>query len=407
VDRLTPKERTLLAVLALVQFTHITDFVILMPLGPQLIRVFGFSAAQFSVLVSAYALSAAVCSLTAALFLDRWDRKTTLLWLYAGFLFGTALCGFASSYYQLLLGRVLAGAFGGCVGSVVLAIVGDSVPAERRGRAMGIVMTAFSVATVFGLPLGLAAAAHLGWAWVFFGIAVVGVFILVIAFAMLEPCRFHLAKARTETPFQELASILSSRINRLGLLMVALVVGTTFMVVPFLSPSLVVNVGVREDQLSWIYLVGGLCTFVSTPWIGRLSDSLGHSRVFLILALLSLGPVVLITHLGPTPLWQTLTLTSFFMMLGGSRMVPVMSILTSLVPAHRRGAYMSLVSVAQQTALGLASFAVGRIVVTEPSGRLAYYPVAGWVSVCLSGVALFVLFWIQKSSPVPKTPSPL
>ncbi len=403
---MTPKERVLLAVLALVQFTHITDFVILMPLGPQLIRVFGFSAAQFSVLVSAYALSAAVFSLVGAFFLDKWDRKNTLLWLYAGFLFGTAICGFAKSYHQLLIGRIVAGAFGGCVGSVVLAMVGDSIPAERRGRAMGIVMTAFSVATVFGLPLGLAAAAHLGWAWVFFGIAMVGVFILSVAFTLLEPCRFHLEKARSETPFQELASLLSSSRSRLGLLLVALVIGTTFMVIPFLSPSLVANVGVREDQLSWIYFVGGLCTFFSTPRIGRLSDRYGHARVFFAMALLSIGPVLLITHLGPTPLWKTLIVTSVFMVLGGSRMVPVMAILTSLVPAHRRGAYMSLVSVSQQTALGLASFAVGRIVLTEPSGRLAHYATAGWVSVCLTVLSLFVLHWVQKNLVSPMTPSP-
>lgn len=401
------KERILLVVLALVQFTHITDFVILMPLGPQLIRVFGFSAAQFSVLVAAYALSAAVCSLGAALLLDKWDRKTTLLWLYGGFLLGTAICGFAQSYYQLLVGRVLAGAFGGCVASVVLAIVGDTIPAERRGRAMGIVMTAFSVATVFGLPLGLAVAAHLGWTWVFFGIALVGAVVLAIAAATLDPCRFHLEKARSETPFEELKSILSSPLNGLGLLLAALVVGTTFMVIPFLSPSLVANAGVREDQLSWIYFVGGLCTFFSTPRVGRLSDAYGHARVFFVMALLSIGPILLITHWSIAPLWETLILTSAFMVLGGSRMVPIMAILTSLVPPSRRGAYMSLVSVSQQSALGLASFTVGRIVVTEPSGRLSHYSVAGWVSVCLTFLSIAVLGWVQKALVSPKTPNPL
>ena len=107
------KERNLVGVLAAVQFTHIMDFMILMPLGPQLMRVMLISPQQFGLLVSSYTLTAAFASLAVAFYTDRFDRRKTLLVLYAGFVVSTLLCGLAPGYATLLLARAVAGAFGG------------------------------------------------------------------------------------------------------------------------------------------------------------------------------------------------------------------------------------------------------------------------------------------------------
>ena len=53
-------EKLVLLVLAAIQFTATLDFLIIMPLGPQYLRVFVISPAQFGNIVSAYALSAGV-----------------------------------------------------------------------------------------------------------------------------------------------------------------------------------------------------------------------------------------------------------------------------------------------------------------------------------------------------------
>src|SRR5882724_1792630 len=82
-------ERFLLFVLAAVQFTAIVDFLIILPLGPQYMRVFNINPGQFGLIVSAYALSAGVSGLAAGLFLDRFYRKRALLALYFGFAVGT------------------------------------------------------------------------------------------------------------------------------------------------------------------------------------------------------------------------------------------------------------------------------------------------------------------------------
>jgi predicted MFS family arabinose efflux permease len=64
-------ERVLLLSLAAINFTTIVDFIIIMPLGPQYMRVFSISPAQFGLIVSAYAISAGISGIAAGFFLDR------------------------------------------------------------------------------------------------------------------------------------------------------------------------------------------------------------------------------------------------------------------------------------------------------------------------------------------------
>ncbi len=148
-------ERLLLLSLAAINFTTIVDFIIIMPLGPQYMRVFSISPAQFGVIVSSYAISAGISGIAAGFFLDRFDRKRALLTLYGGFSLGTLFCALAQTYHLLVAARALAGAFGGVTGALILAIVGDVIPEHRRGAAMGLVMSAFSIANICGVPLGL------------------------------------------------------------------------------------------------------------------------------------------------------------------------------------------------------------------------------------------------------------
>ena len=157
------RERWLLLTIAGIQFTHILDFMIMMPLGPQFTRLFGISDAQFGLLVSAYTLAAGVSGLAAATYVDRFDRKRLLLTLYGLFALATLACGLAPGYGFLMAARVAAGLFGGVLSALAQTIVADVVPFERRGRAMGIVMSSFSVSTVAGVPLGLLMSNHWGW----------------------------------------------------------------------------------------------------------------------------------------------------------------------------------------------------------------------------------------------------
>ncbi len=135
----------MLLLLAAVQFTHILDFMVMMPLGEMLMRELSITPAGFSHLVAAYTISAGVVGLLAAPFMDRFDRRKVLLITYAGFILGTLACALSQNAATLLISRAICGAFGGISGATVLAIVGDIVPPQRRATGMGIIMSAFAV----------------------------------------------------------------------------------------------------------------------------------------------------------------------------------------------------------------------------------------------------------------------
>ena len=97
-------ERLLLLILASINFTNIMDFMIMMPLQEYLVPSFHISPKEFSALVSSYAFSAGISSLSASFYIDRFDRKRALLVAYAGFIAGTLLCGVATSY-EMQIGR--------------------------------------------------------------------------------------------------------------------------------------------------------------------------------------------------------------------------------------------------------------------------------------------------------------
>jgi predicted MFS family arabinose efflux permease len=189
---LTAADWLLLLVLAGVQFTHSMDFMIMMPLAPQCREELDISPGQFAVVVSSYGFSAAIAGLLAAFFVDRFDRRKALLALYAGLITGTLLCAAAPGYWSLMAARVVAGAFGGIGGAFILVIIGDAFPEIRRGRATGVVMTAFSIASIAGLPAGILLGNRYGVRTPFGVLGVGSLAIWLLAFMVLKPMRGHI-----------------------------------------------------------------------------------------------------------------------------------------------------------------------------------------------------------------------
>ncbi len=379
---LTKKDEILLiAFLACVNFTHIMDFVIMMPLGPQFFRVFHINTQQFSVMVSSYTFAAALSGLISSLFIDRFDRKRALLFLYAGFIVGTFLCALAPTYPLLVGARIVAGAFGGVAGGLVMAIVGDAIPSTRRGKAMGIVLAAFSVASVIGVPVGLYFATKFSWHAPFLGLAAMGVLLLLLGMRIMPPLRLHLTKEHQRPdPWIQIKEVVSEPNHIKAFCLTTAIMLSGFSVIPFLSAYMVANIGLREDQLPLIYLCGGGATFFTSQIIGRLADRFGKHRVFYLVAMASLVPILLVTNLKPAPLWLALSCTTLFMVLVSGRFVPAMALITGCTTAAHRGGFMSVNASVQQAAAGAAAALAGLFLVQKDNGPMLNFGLVGLIA---------------------------
>jgi predicted MFS family arabinose efflux permease len=406
--RLSGAEWLLLLVLATIQFTHVVDFMILIPLQAEVIHALDISLQDFGVIVSAYGFSASLAGLLAAHFVDRFDRKRALLTLYVGFTLGTLVCAAATDYWLLLIGRAVAGGFGGVAAATLMSVVGDVFPYERRGTAMGIVMSSFSLALIVAVPAGLYLAGVLGWRAPFAVLGGLSVVVLAAAWFVLPPLRGHLDTPSAEGSEGLLRVLLEPNHVRAYAMMGAVVFGV-FMVGAYVPYYLVANVGVQQSDLPFFYLFGGLGTLLPVTLFGRLSDRYGKLRVFRILALATVVPLLLLTHLPPVTLPTAVAVYVLFTLTTSGRWVPAQAMITAAAAPRYRGSFMSVTASMQQMAMGVAAVVAGLLLGTPPAAvegaavdagslqPLAGYGAVGWLSAGFTVLSVFLAGFVQPA----------
>jgi predicted MFS family arabinose efflux permease len=388
---LTPRrERWLLFTLAGIQFTHILDFMIMMPLGPQFTALFGISNAQFGLLVSAYTLSAGLSGLMAATYIDRFGRKPLLLGMYSLFGLATLACAFAPDYLWLMVARVAAGLFGGVLSALSQTIVADVIPFERRGRAMSVVMTSFSVSTVAGVPMGLFLAAHFNWHAPFVGIAALVGLLSLAAWQTLPRLDAHLHHPERVSVWRGIGQVLAEPNHLKAFAVSGLMMFAAFTVIPYITIYLQSNAGMKTQEVPWIYLCGGLATLLSARYFGRLTDRVGKVQMFQRLALAVTVPLMGTTLSQGLPLWGLLAISTLFFTVMSGRMIPGMAMISSAALPRLRGTFMTLNSAVQSASMGLAALVAGLIIGRDAQGQLTGY----WVAGLLGVVASLLSVWL-------------
>ena len=390
---LTPKrERWLLLTLASIQFTSVLDFMIMMPLGPHLTALFGISAGEFGFLVSAYTFAAGLSGLLAATYIDRFGRKRMMLTLYP--LFGAAAlaCSFAPTFAWLMVARVASGFFGGVLMALSQTIVAEVIPFERRGRAMGVVMTSFSVATVAGVPLGLFLASHFNWHAPFLAIALMVSVCAFGAVKTLPSLKGHLASHTSGDSAPSLLSnlrwVLVDPNHLRAYAMSSSMVFAGFVVIPYITLYLQGNAGFKPEQVPYVYLTGGICTLISARFIGHWSDRAGKAYAFRRLALLMPLPLLAMTLSAELPMAGVLLVSSMLFVVMSGRMIPGMALIGASADPRRRGSFMTLNSAVQSLAMGLAALVGGQILGRDGNGHLTHY----WMAAILGGGASLMSF---------------
>jgi predicted MFS family arabinose efflux permease len=393
------RERQILYVLLLMSFTNVVDFMIMMPLAPQLTREFHITTAQFGMLVSAYAFAAATSSLLMASIADRFDRKHVLLIVYAGLIVGTLGCALSQSFAALLIARTVAGAFGGVQGAMALAIVGDLVPDERRGRAMALVMLSFSFAAVIGVPLSIYVAAHGGWHVPFFALAATCLALFFVALRLVPSMTGHMrAETKNTGLIQGYRELLRVPNHWWAFAMSALIIMSGMMVIPYIAPTRVANEGLSEAQLAYFYLVGGAVTIFTRPLFGGMTDKYARPAVFYWLVVLSIAPIVLVTHrIGLGLAWQIVISALFFVFVSG-RFVPLTAMNAAASAPSLRGRMMSFNAAVQNLFTGLAALVGGAMLTTDANGRVMGYEAVGYLSCLLAMLSIACAYKVRNVS---------
>jgi predicted MFS family arabinose efflux permease len=403
---LTRREWGLIVLLAAINFTHVLDFVIIMPLGDMLRHQLGITPQQFGFVVAAYGFTAMAAGVLASTVVDRYDRKAVLLFAFAGFVVATVYCGLAPTYEHLLVARGLAGLFGGLAASGIMAVIGDAIPDHKRGKAIGAVTSAFGFASIIGLPIGLTLATRFGqWGVPFLAIAGLGVFVWVLAAVRLPSMTHH--KGDHVNPLAQFAAVVRQP-NHLWsfAFMLAMVLGT-FIVIPYIAPYMQANCGRVAEDLPVIYAVAGVFSLVMMNVIGVLTDKFGARPMFLLTAGGAVVFTLVITNLPPVSLFGAVAVSCGFMLLASGRIVPAQTMMLRSADPKLRGAFTNLNSAVSHVGTSVGSLISGAIIGEEyPQGPLTNYWVAGLVAASF-GVLALVLSFRLKPRPVPAVVPPI
>ena len=386
----------IIALLAVLQFTVVLDFMVLSPLGAQLMHILHLTTSQFGLAVSGYAFSAGLSGFIAAGFSDKFDRKKLLLFFYTGFISGTFLCSIAPDYNFLLTARIITGFFGGVISSISYAIISDLFSLQVRGRVMGFVQMAFATSQVMGIPVGLYFANRVGWHAPFTMITLVSIVEFILILIYMQPINAHLKIQSDRSPFQHLLKTISTRNYLLAFLFSTLLVTGGYMLMPFGSAFSVNNLGLSMEQLPLLYFITGIFSMAAGPLIGKFSDVIGKYKVFSLGSLVAIIIILYYCNLGVSPFWIVVALNVALMMGVLSRMISSSALITAIPEPMERGAFMSINSSVQQLSGGIASVIGGLIVVQSASGSLEHYNTIGYIVVGSIVLTILILRSINR-----------
>ncbi len=383
---------------AAVQFINVVEFVLVSPLGPRIAADLEMAQHQVGLINGSYSAAAAVAGLLGAFFLDRFDRRVALGVAMLGLVAGTALGGAAQSLPMLMGARLLAGAFGGPATALSYAIIADVIPPERRGRAVAVLMGAFSVGSVVGVPLAIRVSDVWGWRAAFWSVAGIGVLVVAGAVFLLPPVRRHLGLARPEVTWRSLVELLGRPLVRSSYAMTALAMVASFSIIPALPVYLQLNLDFPAERMFLPYFVGGIASFASMQVAGRLVDRFGSFRVGLFAAAAVIA-VLGTWWWGPPTVALVVVTFAFFMGSMSFRNVAYNTLATKVPEPHERARFQSFQSFVQHVSMAFGGFLSTQLLheVPRPEGVvLAGVPRLLVLSMALNAALPFVFRVVES-----------
>jgi predicted MFS family arabinose efflux permease len=391
------------------------DFVLLLPLGPDVAHSMGFSAGHLGWLSGAYSFGAFVGGLACVARLDRWPRKHALLAALLLLSVLALLQGVVTHLSQLVSVRFVQGLVSAPAAALLLAAVIDQTAPSHRGRVIGTVMLGFTLAMVLGIPLGLWGAQHIGWRYLIVSLALAqGVWCgLGYWLVAISPTAPHAASSVKLVP--QLIALCQQPLLRRALLAQGSNTLACFLIVPSFSAFFLSNLAWPRDHLAPLYLLGGLATFFALKGWGRWCDAKSPHIAFngaLALSLCGLLPLLMPgAGLGPLPSPALLALCfCAFMAANACRQLSLTAYTSELPQPYQRGAYLSLEHAVQDGAAAAGAIIASAVFwLLPPSAQtqaagLDFEPWAMVGLVCIALTAMVAALCFQR--PLQNSPEP-
>lgn len=393
------RKNEFLIVLLLSFITYIctVDSMLMMPLMNIVMDTYQIGAKTSTIIISIYSFTAFIAGILSSGFMDLYDRKKLLLITFIGFTIGTGLCSYGTTFYLMIIYRGFTGIFGGIIGGVAMSIISDLIPFQRRATAISIISLSFAMAAITGIPFGIYLSQNFNLFLPFKILTIISILTVFAIIVWIPPVNKHL-KVKREKKFslKHITQVFLDKNQLLCILLAFLLVFSHQVVIIFVVPYFENNIGFSQSWIPIMYLIGGIVTVITSPIIGKMSDSIGNKTTFITLLFLSFIPIVLTTHIQKATIPMVIMICAAFFIFAAGRMIPAYTIMSAAMTKDKRGAFMSTRSAFLELGTFVATTVSSFIVtIDKTTGIVHNYTKVGYISVLAGLVCLFIVLKIK------------
>lgn len=390
-----PREGLLLFILSAVQFVHIVDLMMVIPLGPDFAAALDIPLDRLGWVGGSYTLAASLVGVLAAVYLDRYDRRRLLLVCLAGLCVTTALGAVAWSFTSLVAIRFITGMFGGPCTALCFAVIADAVPHERRGSAMGKVMTAFSMASIFGVPFGLELAHRYTWHTPFLATAAMTALVFILAWFGMPAMTGHLRAGARVKSFTALKALLIHKLHLQVFLLGSISMFAAFLLIPHLATFVQFNLGLPRDELGFLYMAGGAASFAVLQVAGRILNRVDASKVafwgmLVLVATCYAGMIHTPAYLPPLAIYV------LFMASMSVRGVCANTLASKIPAPQQRAGFLALMNCISQLFAAIGAFVSTAMLHEAADQSLVGLDRAAWLAIGASLLVPPMMWWVER-----------
>jgi predicted MFS family arabinose efflux permease len=382
----------LIAILAALQFIFAIDYILVLPLGPKIMASLKIGTIEYGLLISVYTISAAIMGFLSSFFIDSYPRKNILIIALLLFMLGNVCFVLSNSFLWIICSRILTGAFGGILSSLVMIYLGDLFPKTKLGRNTSTIMISNAMAAILGIPVALFITETYSWQFPFAGMLLINALVLILCIIYIPNISAPIKK-KARKKLWHFVNNPKFLWPILFMSMLTFAGGAT--ILPYLSTFVMTNLNFTNADVSFIFFCGGIAALLVNLFIGFFIDQYGRQNTFLLINFISIIPIILLTLSPFDDKVIVLFITTFFFGTSTARNVSGVAYLNSLMPHENRGRYVTINNSIQLMASSIATMVSGWLLYTE-NHLIVNFDLLGIIAICATITCIFSAFVLEE-----------
>jgi predicted MFS family arabinose efflux permease len=360
---------------------------------PAFVKSLHVTIEKAGLLVVVYSAGAAIASFISGALSDYFGRRRFLQGGMALFAAASGLAWQSASFGGLVAARALTGLAAGTISTCTIAYAGDWFAYKVRGRAIGLISSAYFVAPVVGVPAAALIADRFGWRKTFLAVAAAAVVASLASLTLpKEALKARVASGKMRTSLGVFRGLLARRDTPAALGIAFLVSGGLVGFITYIGQWLNAGFALSTTMIGLIFAYGGGMAVLGAPLGGMVSDRLGKRAVSIASSLAMAAAVAAVPFLG----WGVGLLIAFgaVSLAAAFRQGPLTALMTEMVSTAERGTFIALRNISSQFGIGATVYVAG--VLYERSG---YGAVTGLCAAMTALVAVLLFTHIMEPRP--------